>query len=94
MELMYTVYDCKSETYSKPSYHLAPGDAIRAFATAANEKTQSMIGKHPEDFSMFEIGSWDPRTGKIELWESRKHIANAIDLVESETQDLPNLREA
>lgn len=79
---MYIVYDGKSESYTLPMFHLAVGDAIRNFTQAANSK-ESMIGLYPEDFSLFECGEYDEQTGKFSLYKAIKHVANAIDLVQS-----------
>lgn len=82
---MYLVYDSKSESYSMPLFHLAVGDAQRAFTRAANSQ-ESAIGLNPEDFSLFEVGSYDERDGKFEIYEVPRHVANAHELVTSELE--------
>lgn len=82
MKKAYIIYDCKSESYSPPMLHLAVGDALRAFTQAANAQ-DNQIGLNPEDFSIFEIGEYDERTGIFTSYENRTHIANALDLVQS-----------
>lgn len=79
---IYVVHDCKSESYTAPMLHLAIGDALRAFTSAANNR-ETMIGTNPEDFSLFEVGEYDERTAKFKIWKSMVHVANAIDLVQS-----------
>lgn len=80
-KFMYTVYDQKSESYSMPFFHLARGDALRAFTSAANDKEKSNIGLYPEDYDLFELGTYDERTGEFEIYEVKKHVAAAQECV-------------
>lgn len=56
--LMFAIYDSKTEAYSKPFYSLTKGEAIRTFQDAVNSP-DSMFYKHPGDFTLFNIGSYD-----------------------------------
>lgn len=58
----YAVFDVKSATYGQPMFFISEGAAIRAFADVADESS-SLICKHPEDFSLYEVGSFDDQTG-------------------------------
>lgn len=80
MKKLFVVYDTKSETYTPPQAYNALGEALRSFTDAANDKN-SMVGLHPEDFSLFEVGSYDIQTAKFELLATKKHIADALDLI-------------
>lgn len=61
---MFTVYDSKAQAYMMPFFMNSRGEALRAWQDLCNdEKTQ--FGKHPEDFTLFEIGEYDQETGKI-----------------------------
>jgi len=59
-----TIYDLKSKVYSQPVHvsHVAAG--VRAFGDAVNEKS-SQYNKHPEDYIMFHIGTFDDQTGVL-----------------------------
>ena len=78
------IYDVKAEAYLKPIFVQSNGVAIRSFAEAVNDG-QSDFSKHPEDYSMFALGSFDDSTGFFDLdVKSKKQIAHAMDLVHRE----------
>lgn len=62
---IFSVYDSKAEAYLRPFFDLAPGAAKRVFANEVNNP-QSSFCQHAADFTLFEIGQWDERSGKIE----------------------------
>lgn len=62
--LIFAVYDSKAEAFGMPMFFAAKGQAIRAFDDQCNDPS-SMIGQHPGDFTLFELGSYDVSTGKI-----------------------------
>lgn len=55
---VFTVYDSKAEAYLQPFFSVSKGAAIRSFSDAIND-SQSTIGKHPEDYILFALGSFD-----------------------------------
>ncbi len=61
-----TIYDSKAEAYHTPLFFQSKGQAVRSFSDAVNEPTQkSEIARHPEDFTLFIIGTFDERNGKL-----------------------------
>lgn len=60
------VYDVKARAYITPFYcaHLDVG--VRVFAECAN-MSDHQIGRNPEDFHLYHLGSWDDTTAKFEL---------------------------
>lgn len=61
---MFSIYDSKAEVFKQPFMLRTKGEAIRGFTDLANdEKTE--IGKHPEDFTLFHLGSYDMVSGKF-----------------------------
>ena len=83
---LYQIYDSKSETYTAPTVNPARGQAIRSFSDAVNSKDQnrSVISDHPADFTLFEIGDFDIRSGVISLYEARVSVANGLDVLINE----------
>lgn len=76
----FAIYDEKSEAYMQPFANQTKGSAIRAFGdTVADDKTA--FNKHPEDFSLVYLGSFDDHTGKYEQAETIEVIAKAKDFV-------------
>ena len=82
MQKLFLLHDSKSETYASPTVHPAKGQAIRAFADAINANDGGVISSHPEDFTLFIIGEFDPRTGAITLLETKESVCNGVDLKE------------
>lgn len=65
MELkIYAVYDSKAESFANPFFFNTKGEALRAWSEACNDD-KSPFWKHPSDYTMFEIGSYDNATGRI-----------------------------
>nr|QXN72777.1 MAG: nonstructural protein [Microvirus sp.] len=62
---VFTVYDSKAEAYLKPFYASTLGTATRDFANICNDPEHPFC-KHPEDFCLFELGSYDDASGKFE----------------------------
>lgn len=61
---MFSVYDSKVGTYLRPFTMLTKGEATRAWSDLVNdEKTQ--FAKHPEDYTLFELGEWDDEKGIV-----------------------------
>ena len=63
---MYTVFDSAAGAYLPPFYQPSRGAAVRVFRDTANDEN-SMIGKHPGDYTLFEIGEYDDQTGRVEM---------------------------
>lgn len=62
---IYTIFDTKVEAYMAPFTSPQHGSAIRAFTdTVLDEGTT--FHAHPEDYTLFYIGDFDPNTGLIE----------------------------
>lgn len=60
----FTVYDSKVESYLRPFFMQTPAEAIRAFKETVNDG-QSAFSKHPEDYTLLEVGTFDESTGEL-----------------------------
>lgn len=67
---IYAIYDKAVNAYMRPFFLQADGQAMRAFGDMANDKDHD-IGRHPEDFSLFRIGSFDDNSGEIEVIDAQ-----------------------
>lgn len=85
---IYTVYDSKTGVYGQPNFMINRGAALRAWQEAANDP-QSNIGKHPADFSMFEIGVWDDESGIITMHEAKINLGTALEFRKPEVPAHP-----
>lgn len=77
---IYSVYDGKASFYLQPVYMQSRGHAVRSFMDNANDKTH-FLGKTPEDFTLFYLGTFDDIDGKFDLLNTPEPIGKAIQFV-------------
>lgn len=64
---IYAVRDRATDQYGTPMFLIAPGQAIRSFADEVNRADkENQIYQHPDDFDLYELGSYETNTGKFE----------------------------
>ena len=61
---MYTIFDAAANVYMRPFFFQADGQAQRAFQDLSNDDNHE-VGKHPEDYTLFRVGSFDDNEGKV-----------------------------
>lgn len=62
--IVVSCYDKATDAYMRPFFMMTRGQAIRAFTDEVNHP-ESDVGKHPEDYALFQVGTWVD-TGTIE----------------------------
>ena len=77
---IFTIYDSKANAYLTPFFLHKDGMALRVFTDCVND-TQHQFGKHPEDYTLFNIGSWDDEKAKF-LINNPIALAVGIELVD------------
>lgn len=87
------VHDAKAEAWMNPQYFQAAGQAVRSFQDAANDESTG-VGAHPEDYTLFELGTFDPGTGHIEVLPAPIPLASAVNLVSAVKREQLNLLES
>ncbi len=91
--LAFTVYDEKAECFGHPFFVSAIGIATR-FLTEWVHNENSMIGKHPGDFTLYQVGYWHDDKAKFENLDTPKFIAKGTDsILQEETIQPPQLAE-
>jgi hypothetical protein len=68
LQYVYAVVDLKIGSYSQPFFVPAKGVATRTFTDAVAD-TSSMLYKHPEDYALYELGTFDDVSGLFENLE-------------------------
>lgn len=76
----FAVYDCKAEAYGMPIFQSNRGLALRSFSDACADM-KSPMSMHPEDYALYEIGSYDPNKGLLTDLTPAKHIVSASSVV-------------
>lgn len=61
---IFSVYDVAAGMYKHPIFLRAPGEAVRMFQDLVVAGDND-VGKHPEDYSLVEIGEWDDGKGLL-----------------------------
>jgi len=90
--LTFSVYDIKSKTFGQPFHAMTRGVAVRQFQELVNNP-ETTINKHPDDFTLFEIGSFDDNTGEIKSMEEigKQSVINALEVYEGQLPGKPKL---
>lgn len=78
---MYSIYDKAAQAYVTPFFMHTKAMAIRAFESNVNAQDENNISKHPEQFSLFELGEFDDSVAKLELHSEPELVASALELV-------------
>lgn len=62
---IFAAYDSKAAAFMQPFFFQTDGMARRAFGDLINDNN-TMCGKHPGDFTLFQIGVYDDAGGTLE----------------------------
>lgn len=76
---VFSVYDSKAEAFLPPFFLPAVGQAIRGFTDAAGN-LEHPFGKHPADYTLFQIGSFDDSTGFVTCDAAHVNLGTALTL--------------
>jgi len=82
---VFSIYDSKAELYMKPFHMATKGQAIRGFADLANDESTD-VGKHPQDFTLFEIGEYDDERGEYTMHTTKTSLGIAIEFKRGENR--------
>jgi len=83
---MFTIYDSKTEAYLRPFYCLTAGEAERTFGDTCNDPS-TLFYRHPGDYTLFEIGTFDDATSVI-VGDSPRNLGTALNF-KKDDQDAP-----
>jgi len=75
---VFSIKDIKTGTYMTPYFQTHKPAALRAFSDLVND-SQSMIYRHPADFELFELGSYDSGSGLLTSHQIPQHLATGTD---------------
>lgn len=78
---LFTVYDSKAEAYAQPFHQQSKGAAIRAFTDTVADPTHA-FHRHPEDYVLFHLGSYDDQNAAFDLFASPVPLIRANEVKE------------
>lgn len=76
---LFVIYDAKAKFYNKPFNLPNEATALRTFTDLTNDPNTD-ICKHPEDFTLFEIGSYDDEHAKLTPLTIPNPICSALSV--------------
>jgi hypothetical protein len=85
-QIIFSVRDSKAGAYLPPFFMPTRAQAERAFADCINDE-KHQFGKHPEDYTFYEIGSFDDHTGKIETTEICTFSQKGVLYIRTQSQN-------
>lgn len=62
---LYSIFDKKSAAWESPFAARTHGEAERFMSTLVADRNTS-IGQFPEDYSLWNVGHFDPMSGRVE----------------------------
>ena len=74
------LFDGKVEAFGMPQFVQSVGAGVRAFGDAVNGSGDSDIRRHPEDFQLFHLGSFDDETGRFTQFDVPKLLSAGLTL--------------
>lgn len=87
MKKIFQIYDSKAEYYLLPAIIVdTKGLAIRTFQNTVDQQ-DSVLNRYPEDFTLFETGTWDEKTGITENIKAHIAIGKAIEFKNQENNN-------
>lgn len=81
MKQVIAVYDAKAEIFTQPVFTVAIGEAVRSFQDEVNNP-QSQFSKHPEDYTLFHLGTYDETSAKFDLLTAPVSLGAALNFVQ------------
>lgn len=64
--MIYSVLDNLAQRYTRPFLIETEQEAIRLFKMSINDPKNDLMYNNPEDYSLWALGTFDERTGKID----------------------------
>lgn len=78
---VFAVRDRAADVFGQPHFATSIGSAIRSFSDEVNRSADNNIfNKHPDDFDLYHLGSYDDNTGFFECGAPQQ-IAVGKDLL-------------
>ncbi len=86
---IYSIFDTASGLYSRPFFTASDAESIRSFTDIASD-AEHPIGKHPEDYTLFRIGTFDDATALLNN-EANESLCTALEQIAASRNQNINL---
>lgn len=83
---IFAIYDTKVSTYTiRPFCAPSKGSVLRELSDVVNATDKSApMAKHPYDYALFEIGTFDDSTGLLSAYLAPEHVVTLHELINKE----------
>lgn len=73
------VRDVKAECFNTPFFSQGSAVALRGFIQAVNTPAEdNLFHRYPQDFELWELGTFDPSTGHIESIPTKLCVGSSV----------------
>lgn len=84
--LVFAVYDEKAKAYATIlGVHTTISVAIRAF-TLSCQNPETFYNRFPADYSLYNLGTYDERSGKITSYPEPRFVIRASEVVQNQSK--------
>nr|QJB19083.1 MAG: nonstructural protein [Microvirus sp.] len=80
MLIALSVFDKKAEFFGPPMFARNVNEGRRSFLDACND-AQSYLSKHPDDYVLYAVGTFDESTGLLSASSPAFHVADGSILI-------------
>jgi len=80
IQKIFSVYDNKAEAFLPPFFCATRGQAIRMLTDAVSDPAHQ-FAKHPEDFALFELGTYNDANGALTSNATPTGVIICLELV-------------
>lgn len=77
---LFVLKDSKSNSYGMPITSISKGTILRDIQDEL-QKGQAIFAKHPQDFTLFEIGEYDVDNGVVQMHEVKECVGLVSDFL-------------
>lgn len=78
--IIFSVYDNVAKAFIPPFFLPNEDMAKRAFSDAVNDE-KHQFSQHPEDYSLYAVGSFDDTNGMITEYAENTKLGNGIEFI-------------
>lgn len=84
MLIVVALRDSAARVFAQPFFVQHSAQAVRGLRDEVNRAEKSSdVARHPGDFELHELGTFDDETGRLHSHETTKLIVRAVDLKDS-----------
>lgn len=80
IQKIFCVHDRAAGAYLNPFFMASRGLALRAFSELVEDEKHA-FGKHPGDYVLYEIGTWNDQEADIVLEDEPEHLGSGVEFL-------------